>query len=63
MINMRHDQSVQITFDNGQSFLLWFMQDGTNSVAVEDESGKEIGRLGANVLIEFLYLKSLESKI
>jgi hypothetical protein len=39
------------------------MQDGTNSVAVEDESGKEIGRLGANVLIEFLYLKSLESKI
>jgi hypothetical protein len=38
------------------------MKDGTNSVAIEDESGEEVERLGADALIEFLYLESIKTK-
>lgn len=58
MIKQNLDGSVDIQFDNGRKFKLWFMEDGTNSVAIEDEQGKEIERLGADSLVEFLYEES-----
>ena len=60
MIVQEPSKAIVLRFDNGRAFRLWVVEGGTGSVVIEKESGEEIDRLGADALVEFLYLESIK---